>query len=107
MHHNDYLNNPANNSFFINPTTAEEVQTIISSLQNNKTNGPFSIPNKILKQFKEVLVIPLCKIINLTFEQGELPLSLKIAKVIPIHKKDQKQIATTTDQYLYFQTLAK
>ena len=47
----DYLKNPIEKSFFINPTTANEVETQIKCLKNNKATGPKSIPTSIYKNF--------------------------------------------------------
>ena len=62
----------------------------IETLKKHKTNGPSSLPNKLLKQFKKCLEIPLAKIANLMFELGEFPKIVKAAKFVPIHKKGNK-----------------
>ena len=52
----------------------------------NKSNGPQSIPIKLLKLIPDLILIPLCRIINQTFQTGVFPDALKISEVIPIHK---------------------
>ena len=52
----------------------------------NKSTGPYSIPLKILQAIADLIVIPLCHIINTSFTSGVFPDILKIAKVIPLHK---------------------
>ena len=47
----DTLKNPNENSFFIYPTTKEEIEDNIKLLNNHKTTDPNSIPTQILKQF--------------------------------------------------------
>ena len=42
----DYLTNRNDKSFFISPTTPEEVEAIIVSLNSEKSTGPYSIPVK-------------------------------------------------------------
>ena len=74
--------------FFIQPTTEDKVEKYSETPKHHKTNGPSSLPNKLFKQFKKFLKIPLAKLANLTFEQEEIPEILEISKVIPIHKKD-------------------
>ena len=59
-------------------------------MKTNKASDPNSISNKILKLFKNEFSKPLSDIINLSFKQSVLPNLLKIANVIPIHKKDDK-----------------
>ena len=46
-----FLKNPNKDSFFITPTSKEEVASIIKTFKNNKSSGPFSIPIKFLKLF--------------------------------------------------------
>ena len=47
----DYLLPLNIESFFLTPTDSTEVSNIISSLKQNKSDGPNSIPIKILKLF--------------------------------------------------------
>ena len=58
---------------------------IIKSL-TNKSSGPASIPLKLLLIVADIIVVPLCRIINLSFTSGVFPDFLKVAKVIPLHK---------------------
>ena len=62
----------------------------IKILKNNKSNGPFSISNKLFKRFKKTLSTTLTLLINLTFTKGKFPDILKIGKNFPIHKKNCK-----------------
>ena len=86
----DYLKHPANNIFYITPTNAREVEQKLKTLKTNKAVGPNSIPTKILKTYSKSLSKLLSELINLSFAQGKFPTILKIAKVIPIHKKGDK-----------------
>ena len=52
-----------------------------------KASGPNSLPTNILKPFKKEFLKPISDIINMSFNQGVFPNFLKIANVIPIHKK--------------------
>jgi hypothetical protein len=78
------LNSP--NSFFFKPVTTEEMVKIIRSLNSSKASGPYSIPSKIFDSLPFEIADLLTKIINLSFETGIFPDSLKIVKVIPIFK---------------------
>ena len=82
----DYMKNPSENSFFLEPTDSEEIIFIIDSINVGKASGPHSIPVDILKMIKCNIGTPLMKIINMSFETGIYPNNLKIAKVIPIYK---------------------
>ena len=76
--------------FFFSPTVPENVENLISSMKTNKASGPNSIPTNILKLFKKEFSKPLSDMINMSFNQGVFPNILKIANVIPIHKKGDK-----------------
>ena len=78
---NNYLSNPIETSFFISPSSEQEILFIINGLNQNKTNGPHIIPSDILQMIKSNVCFPLCKIINLSFSTGIYPQKLKIAKI--------------------------
>ena len=77
-------------SFFISPTDKSEIENIISSLDSNKLVEPNSIAIKILKLLKNDFFSQLSEIFNISFSSGVFPSMLKIAKGIPVHKKDSK-----------------
>ena len=81
-----YLKTPLANSFYFNPVTTTEMMNTINSLNSNKASGPYSIPNSILFLVQHDIAKILTKIINLTFQTGIFPSSLKLVKVIPIFK---------------------
>ena len=64
---------------------------IINLMELHKAVGPSSISIRILKDFKKQLSVLLSQLINLCFNKGVSPSSFKLAKVIPIHKKDGTQ----------------
>ena len=68
----------------------EEVIEIINSLKN-KATGPTSIPLNLLLLVTDLIVFPLCQIINLSFSKGLFPGKLKIVKVVPLHKGGSTQ----------------
>ena len=69
---------------------SNEVLEIINSL-NNKSTGPSSIPLNLLQIIADLIVFPLCHIINMSFSKGIFPDKLKIVKVIPLHKGGSTQ----------------
>jgi hypothetical protein len=85
---NKAIINPDDHTFFLSPTQPDEIEKIIDKLNPSKSTGPNGIPVFILKLFKGFFSFWLSKLINLCFETGEFPLMLKLAKVIPLHKKD-------------------
>ena len=80
-----YLKNRNQFNFIVAHISNEELLDIINSLEN-KSTGPSSIPIKLLKLIPDLIIMPLCKIINTSFITGVFPSALKIVKVIPIHK---------------------
>ena len=84
----DYLKQRNLNYFFLKPVNEKEIQNIISNTANNKAVGPSSVPNFLLKQFKEELSIPLSLIINMSFKTSIFPQARKMANIIPIYKKE-------------------
>ena len=67
-----------------------EVKCLITLLELDKGTGPCSIPVNILHMLKKDIAIPLSKIFNLSMKTGTHPDCLKLAMVIPIHKKGSK-----------------
>ena len=96
--YNDYLKkksqngkliiNPDGLTFFLSPTKPDEISKIIDRLDPKKSTGPNGIPVFILKLYKNFFSFWLSKLINLSFETGDFPELLKLAKVIPLHKKE-------------------
>ena len=83
----DYLKQRTTDSIFLQPIIYTEIEDIISSLQNGKSTGPFSIPIKVLKLLNPYISKQLAYIFNQSICSGIFPDRLKYAKVIPIHKK--------------------
>ena len=92
----DYLINPIENTFNLDPANTEEVHCYIKTLKNNKSTGPSSISNKLFKQFIKPLSEPLKLLIKLTFLEGKFPAIFKLGKTIPVYKKGSK---TEVDNY--------
>ena len=86
---NKYLKNRNQINFLIAHISNEEVLDIINKLEN-KSTGPQSIPIKLLKLIPDLILVPLCTIISLSFLTGKYPDALKICKVIPVHKGGAK-----------------
>ena len=80
-----YLKNRNQLNFLIAHISNEEVLDIINQLQNKATR-PQSIPIKLQELIPDLILIPLCKIINHSFQTGVFPDALKLSEVIPIHK---------------------
>ena len=86
----DFLHHPNEESLFITPTDAHEINLMISPLNSDKSTGPNSLPIKILKLWKNEISAHLVGVFNLSLLSVVFPSILKIAKVIPVHKKESK-----------------
>ena len=81
-----FLQDSNENSFFISPTTKEEVIGIIDKLDCTKGLGPHSIPTNIFKVIKLIVSESLVDIINMSFNTGIYIDKLKVSQVIPVYK---------------------
>ena len=77
-------------SFFATSTNSTEVPNIISSLNEGKSDGPNSIPMKILKLLDKGISSQLAILFNQSFSSRIFPSVLKTSKIIPIYKKSSK-----------------
>ena len=80
------------NSFYLAPTTEEEILKIISILKPKTSTGNDEISSKLIKQSSKIISKPLCHIINLSLSSGIVPNNMKIAKVIPIYKNEDPKL---------------
>ena len=71
-------------------TNEEIILKIINRLHPENSCGPDEISVKLLKEIKHEIIKPVTLITNQCILTGVFPDKLKIAKVIPIHKKDDK-----------------
>ena len=77
-----YLDRLLTKLSFFPPTTPGKVESLINCIKSNKP-----IPTKILKEFTTEFLEPLNGMINVSFSKEIFPDFLKVANVIPIHKK--------------------
>ena len=69
-------------------TCYTDIGNIINSLKPKVSTGIDSISNKLLKEVKEAIEIPITIIINQMLMTGIFPNLLKLFKVIQLYKKD-------------------
>ena len=75
--YHDYLPPLNIESFILTPTDSTEVSNIIFSLNQNKSDGPNSIPIKILKLLNKDIPDQLAILFNQSFSSGIFPSILK------------------------------
>ena len=88
----DYLNLPVMDSFQFQDIDSIAIGKIINDLKPKTSIGIDGLSSKLLKLLKDYVALPLSMIINQSFRTGIFPDKLKIAKVIPIYKKDDNFI---------------
>lgn len=76
--------------FILYPTTNQEIAKTIASLKNKKSQDIHGLSNFLIKSCSKNILQPLTQIINQSFRQGIFPDRLKVAKVLPIYKKGEK-----------------
>ena len=88
----EYLKDPAQRCLFMKPIVAEEIIKIVKTFNPNKSPGHDGFGNFIIKKVIYEISEPLTDIFNLSLSTGIVPNELKIAKVIPIYKKDDTEV---------------
>ena len=75
-------------SLTFNPVTSNFISKQIDKLSSKKATGQDGISAKLLKLSKPAVTEPIKHMVNLGFSTSTFPTSLKIAQVVPIHKKN-------------------
>ena len=89
--HKKFLTNKiTQNTMFLRAISKEELSKEIMKLNSHKATGSDNISANTIKRTETEIIQPLLHIINTTIEDGTYPEQLKIAKVVPIHKKKEK-----------------
>ena len=88
----DYIKAAHDKSIFMKPIIEDEIIKIIGKFDKNKSAGHDGIGNLIVKRVANEIARPLSAIFNLSLTTGIFPDQLKVAKVIPIYKKDDNEI---------------
>lgn len=78
------------NSFVLSHVLYEDIMQEIKSLDPKKSTGHDGIGAKIIKLCPEIFATNLCKIFNKSIDNGEYPSDMKIARVIALFKKGNK-----------------
>ena len=91
-HDSTYLSDAIDNTMFFSPITEDVLIDVINKLNTRKSSDYDNISALINKNMKYELSIPLTIIFNMSLSSGIVPDKLKIARVVPIHKKENKSI---------------
>ena len=88
----DYLIDNRTCSMYMKPIVELDIVKIIEKFNQNKSAGHDNIGNFIIKKVCKEIVHPLTMIFNLSISTGIIPEKLKLAKVIPIYKKENPEV---------------
>ena len=86
-----FLGPSIQNSIFVDQITATEVCKVIDSMTGGTAAGDDGFNLELVKSNAPIFAHPLTYIYNLSLYTGIVPIRFKIAKVIPIFKKDDKK----------------
>ena len=77
-------------SLLLQPVTEKGIMSIIGNISTRKAVGQNSIPNLIVKEFKDKLKILLTIMKHISFLTGNFPKRRKKANITPIFRKGNK-----------------
>ncbi|CAB3993693.1 Hypothetical predicted protein [Paramuricea clavata] len=87
----DALPYQSNNTIIEDITLSEaDVFSILHNLDINKAQGPDGIPARLLKETARQIAPSLTVLFNKSLNTGVFPRNWKLANVVPVHKKDNK-----------------
>ena len=87
-----YLKRTITSSFSFKMVSSSDVLKVIQELKTKNSFGHDNISTKLLKTVSHILLAPLTLTINQSLTTGIFPSKLKIARVIPLFKKDDEHI---------------
>lgn len=64
---------------------------VLTNLDTNKATGPDEIPTRIRKETAQEIAPSLCDLFNKSLRLGILPSDWKLANVVPVFKKENKE----------------
>lgn len=88
-----FLDSPIPSSLFLHPVTSDDILNKIILLKNSSA-GYDEISPVVIKYVANLISKPLCHIFNLSLYLGNVPARMKIARVVPIFKNDDKELVT-------------
>ena len=87
---NDYFNSQHDSKLTFNPIDVTTTVDIIRNLNTKHSSGHDGFSTYMLKKLNIPLSESLTYIINCSLKSGIFPDKIKLAKIIPIYKKDDK-----------------
>ena len=91
--YSDYLKQNILSSFHFDTVTPEFTLKLIQKLKSKSSFGHDGLSSIMLKYISKIIINILTTIINQSLLTGIFPDSLKLAKIAPIYKKEERHIA--------------
>ena len=76
-------------SFTIKPVHPDEILKIISGLKSTQSCGVDNVDSRVIKLVQQELVPVITHVVNLSIKYRSFPHQWKLAKIIPLHKKNE------------------
>ena len=77
-------------SLYLNPVCPFECQKVITNLKNSKEELNH-LPVTLFKEYSFLFVHTVCDLVNASFQSGVFPEKLKVARVIPVYKRGDRE----------------
>ena len=88
----DFLGQPIPESMFITNVEEQEVINIVRNLKNKTSYDADDINMTIIKSVFQSILKPFVHICNKSFQSGVFPEKMKLAKITPLFKENDKQV---------------
>ena len=92
IHFNDFLDSPNLNVLNFELVTELDISKVIKNLKPKSSYGVDNISTKFLKQIANIIIPVLTLTVNQSIATGIFPDRMKMAKVIPIYKKNDESL---------------
>ena len=83
--------NPAAATLYNITVSVAEVESVLAKLDSTKATGPDEISARLLKETAPVISTSLCSLYNKSLNRGVFPQEWKIANIVPVYKKGDKE----------------
>ena len=90
--YSSYLRESNSKTWFFRPTNEDEIMKIVNKLGTNKSPGHDGLKPDVVKKVAKEIAYPLMLIFNVSLSTGIVPDELKMAKVVPIYKKNNPEL---------------
>ena len=68
----------------------KQLSSILNSIRASKATGLDELPARLIKHGSSVIAKRLTHIVNLSITTANIPDDLKVARVVPLYKKEEK-----------------